>query len=168
MKQKALCTGKLLVITGNGNYWQFSAPKLLVIWDAHAEVGTRFHKKSGTVSLYSCDIADRCCFMGVWFVTRCTHSRPRSFITQLHFYPFEQLSNCCSCKPPESWIGGDPKVVVSPSVGYRRLELVQGRSLLRVFFHASTQTRAGALRTSTRTSSRTTTRFQQRQTHVMS
>jgi hypothetical protein len=36
------------------------------------------------------------------------------------------------------------------------------------FFHASTQTRAGALRTSTRTSSRTTTRFQQRQTHVMS
>ena len=160
-------TGKLLVITSNGNYWPFSAPKLLVIWDAHAEVGTRFHKKSGTVSLYSCDIADRCCFMGVWFVTRCTHSRPRSFFTQLHFYPFEQLSNCCSCKPPESWIGGDPEVVVSPSVGCRRLELV-GRSLLRVFFHASTQTRAGALRTSTRTSSRTTTRFQQRQTHVMS
>ena len=105
--------------------------------------------------------------MGVWFVTRCTHSRPRSFFTQLHFYPFEQLSNCCSCKPPESWNGGDPEVVVSPSVGCRRLELV-GRSLLRVFFHASTQTRAGALRTSTRTSSRTTTRFQQRQTHVMS
>ena len=101
-------------------------------------------------------------------MTRCTHSRPRSFFTQLHFYPFEQLSNCYNCKPPKSWIGGDPEVVVSPSVGYRRLELVQGRSLLRVFFHASTQTRAGALRTSTRTSSRTTTRFQQRQTHVMS
>ena len=56
------------------------------------------------MSLYSCDVADRCCFMGVWFVTRCTHSRPRSFITQLHFYPFEHLSNCCSCKPPENWI----------------------------------------------------------------
>ena len=100
-------------------------------------------------------------------MTRRTHSRPRSFFTKLHFYPFEQLSNCCSCKPPESWNGGDPEVVVSPSVRCRRLELV-GRSLLRVFFHASTQTRAGALRTSTRTSSRTTTRFQQRQTHVMS
>jgi hypothetical protein len=58
-------TGKLLVITGDGNYWRFSAPKLLVFWDAHAEVGTRFHKNSGTVSLYSCDYADRCCFMGV-------------------------------------------------------------------------------------------------------
>jgi hypothetical protein len=58
-------TGKLLIITGDSNYWQFSAPKLLVIWDAHAKVGARFHKKSGTVSLYSCDIADRCCFMGV-------------------------------------------------------------------------------------------------------
>ena len=67
-------------------------------------VGTRFHKKSGKVSLYSCDIADRCCFMGVWFATRCTHSRPRSFFTQLHFYPFEHLSNCCSCKPPKNWI----------------------------------------------------------------
>ena len=100
-------------------------------------------------------------------MTRRTHSRPRSFFTQLHFYPFEQLSNCCSCKPPESWIGGDPKVVVSPSVGCRRFELVD-RSLLRVFFHASTQTRAGALRTSTRTRSRTTARLQQRQTHVMS
>ena len=105
--------------------------------------------------------------MGVWFVTRCTHSRPRSFFTQLHFYPFEQLSNCYNCKPPKSCIGGDPEVVVSPSVGCRHLELV-GHSLLRVFFHAFTQTRAGALRTSTRTSSRTTTRFQQRQTHVMS
>ena len=32
-------TGKLLVITGNGHYWRFSAPKLLVILDVHAKVG---------------------------------------------------------------------------------------------------------------------------------
>ena len=42
--------------------------------------------------------------MGAWFATRCTHSRPRSFFTQLHFYPFKHLSNCCSCKLPENWI----------------------------------------------------------------
>jgi hypothetical protein len=44
-------TGKLLVITGNGDYWRFSAPKLLVIWDAHAEVGTRFHKNLNGVAI---------------------------------------------------------------------------------------------------------------------